>query len=81
MAWTAPDRNGLIFEIPDPPDGAICPVICTHCGAAYDLCAGVPIEGGRGPTCTVFTTPCCGRQAREETGSRDYRPYPKDVIR
>jgi hypothetical protein len=35
------------------------PVVCTHCGAIYDLCAVVPIS--RYADCTTFKTPCCGR--------------------
>jgi hypothetical protein len=37
------------------------PVVCTHCGAIYDLCAVEPIC--RHADCTTFKTPCCGRHA------------------
>jgi hypothetical protein len=37
------------------------PVVCTHCGAVYDLCAVKPIV--RHDDCTTFKTPCCHRNA------------------
>jgi hypothetical protein len=37
------------------------PVVCRHCGAIYDLCAGEPTA--RYADCTCYITPCCGRHA------------------
>lgn len=36
------------------------PVRCTFCGKVYDLGATVTIQ--RYADCSVFNTPCCGRQ-------------------
>jgi hypothetical protein len=41
--------------------GMLVPVVCSHCGAIYDLCAGEPTA--RYADCTCFITPCCGRHA------------------
>ena len=54
------------------------PVVCTHCGAIYDLCAVTPIC--RRTDCTTFKTPCCGRFAddRKWKGMPDIRPVEPD---
>ncbi len=41
--------------------GMLVPVVCSHCGAIYDLCAAEPTA--RYADCTCFKTPCCGRHA------------------
>jgi len=37
------------------------PVVCSHCGAVYDLCSTHPTA--RYSDCTCYITPCCGRHA------------------
>ena len=53
------------------------PVVCTHCGAIYDLCAVVPIC--RYADCTTFKTPCCNCFAddRKWKSLPDIRPVLK----
>ena len=50
------------------------PVVCTHCGAIYDLAGVTPIC--RHADCTTFKTPCCGRFAddRKWKSLPDIRP-------
>ena len=53
-------RDGYPVERPDT-TGMLAPVRCTWCRKVYDLCAAKVIH--RYQDCTLFTTPCCGRQA------------------
>ena len=56
------------------------PVVCTHCGAVYDLCSVTPIC--RHADCTTFKTPCCGRFAddRKWKGMPDIRELRQDDL-
>lgn len=55
-----PDRKDWQIKQP-PPAEMMSPVRCTRCGTVYDLCHVK--TGARYSDCTVYTTPCCGRQA------------------
>ena len=41
------------------------PVVCAHCGKVYDLQRVQVIH--RYGDCTLFRTPCCGKQADDRT--------------
>lgn len=45
-------------------------VVCAHCGSIYDLMKVTTVA--RYADCTVFTTPCCGREADD----RRWKPRP-----
>lgn len=53
-------------------EGMISPVRCNHCGQTYDLCEGKPVD--RYADCTVYITPCCGRQVDDRPAGWASRP-------
>jgi len=59
--------------------GMISPVVCTHCGEIYDLTEAKVIH--RYSDCTLFTTPCCGRQAddRQWKGMPDFTRWTPEM--
>jgi len=45
--------------------GMLVPVRCNRCGAVYDLTEAKVVH--RYSDCTIFVTPCCGRQVDDRT--------------
>ena len=72
--YVMPEMDGVLKYIPAKGlDEMISPVLCAHCGKAYDLTKAK--VNHRFADCTQFNTPCCNKLSddREWKGCPDYK--------